>query len=150
MVKALSLIRCRSIFIIPCAGSFILFIAFTHSSGSKVVRRSLWLKRSMVQYALNQNVRADKSTSSQSVSSKYHAYGSLEIFAGSYSVSRAIDSFERPYLIGYQQSNIVYFRRYLAFSSFGIASRVIIALNASSIQQRKTIACPGRGGVALL
>ena len=33
------------------------------------------------------------------------------------------------------------------FLEFGIASRVIIAPNASPIQQRETIACPGVGGV---
>ena len=33
-----------------------------------VVRRSLWIKRRMVQYAFNQNVRADNSTRCQSVS----------------------------------------------------------------------------------
>ena len=69
MVEAFIETRCRSISILPCAGSFILFIAFAYTSGSQVVRRSLWIKRRMVQYALNQIVRADNSTRYQSVSS---------------------------------------------------------------------------------
>ena len=50
MVQALFTLGFRSVLIIPCARSSILFIEFTHWSGSKIVRRSFWFKWRLVQY----------------------------------------------------------------------------------------------------
>jgi len=69
MVQTFFETRCGSISILPCARSSILFIVFAYTSGGQVVRRSLWIKRRMVQYALNPNVRVNNRTRCQSVSS---------------------------------------------------------------------------------
>ena len=135
MVQAFVETRYRPISILPCARSSILFIAFAHTSSSQLVRSSLWFERTMVQYAINPNVRADNSTRSQSVSSSHHAYGTLEIFNSSYSLSRTIDQ-----ILSVINNPALLLSRVLA-SHPGSSSIPTIACPG------KAIACPGAGGV---
>ena len=99
MVKTFVETRYRPFSVLPCARSSILFIVFAYRSSGQVLRSSLWLKQTMVQYAVNPNVRTDYSTRSQSVSSEHHAHGTLEIFTSSYSLSRTINSIEQSYFV---------------------------------------------------